>query len=132
MTPRPHASTLPRFCAIGAFGFAVDATLLQLLIDLFAVPALAARLVSILVAVTTTWALHRPYTFRSADPDRLAEWSRFAAVNAIGAALNFAVFAAVLAVAPATPPLAALAAGSAIALAANYLGSRLFAFRAAA
>ncbi len=132
MTPPAHASALPRFCAIGALGFAIDAALLQALIDLLALPALAARLVSILVAVTATWALHRHYTFRSSDPDRLAEWGRFAAVNAMGAALNFAVFGAVLGLAPATPPLAALAAGSVVALAANYLGSRLFAFRAPA
>ena len=50
MTHPAHASALPRFCVIGAFGFAVDAALLQLLIDLLAMPPLAARLVSILVA----------------------------------------------------------------------------------
>lgn len=122
--------TFARFCAVGGLGFGVDAGLLVVLTAGLAVDPLAARLISIAVAVTTTWAAHRHFTFLSRDPARLAEWRRFATVNLAGAALNYAVYWCVLAVVPGTAPLAALAAGSVVALGANYLGSRAYAFRA--
>ncbi len=118
-----------RFCVIGALGFLVDAGALFGLIERFDMAPLPARVISILIAVTVTWALHRRWTFRSDDPQRLAEWSRFLAVSLVGAALNYAVYAAVLLGVPGTPPLLALAMGSVLALAANYAGARLWAFR---
>lgn len=118
-----------RFCMIGALGFVVDAGTLFGLIERFGVAPLPARVVSILFAVTVTWALHRRWTFRSDDPERLAEWSRFLTVSLAGAALNYAIYAAVLLGVPGTPPLLALAMGSVLALAANYAGARLWAFR---
>lgn len=129
---RPRSSearTFARFCAVGGFGFAVDAGVLLALTALAGADPMIARLVSVSVAVTATWAIHRGFTFRSTDPGRLGEWGRFATVNLVGAAINVAVYGAVLAVAPETLPLVALAAGSAVALAANYLGSRVYAFR---
>jgi putative flippase GtrA len=124
-----EAGTFARFCAVGGFGFAVDAGLLLVLNAGFGVDPIAARLVSVTTAVTATWIIHRNFTFRSNDPGRFAEWRRFATVNLAGAAINFAVYWCVLALAPTTPPLVALVAGSAVALAANYLGSRVYAFR---
>ena len=123
-----EGSAFLRFCAVGAIGFVVDGVVLQVLYAGFGWDPFAARAVSVLVAVTATWVLHRRYTFRSRDPRRLAEWSRFAAVNAAGAGVNVAAYTAVLLAVPATPPLAALAVGSALALIANYAGARLFAF----
>jgi putative flippase GtrA len=78
----------------------------------------------------STWAVHRSYTFKSTDPARLAEGSRFATVTIGGVAINFLVYWGVLTAVPLTPPLVALAAGSAVAMGVNYLGSRVFAFRA--
>jgi putative flippase GtrA len=117
-----------RFCAVGAIGFAVDAGVLMALLALYPDALIGARLVSILVALTLTWALNRRHTFGSRDPKLIAEWSRFAGVNGLGAALNFATYSALLYAFPSMPPLAALAAGSALALAFNYLGSRRFVF----
>jgi hypothetical protein len=52
----------------------------------------------------------------------------YALVNVLGATLNFAAYACLLAAWPQTAPLLALASGSALSLAFNYLGSRFFAF----
>lgn len=124
-------SNFLRFCVIGAMGFLADAALLFVLVDRLGHGALGARVFSILIAVTVTWSLHRHFTFRSTDPGRFGEWLRFLAVNGGGAGINFAVYASVLLGLPGTPPLLALVMGSAAALAANYLGSKFWAFRAA-
>jgi dolichol-phosphate mannosyltransferase len=84
---------------------------------------------SMLLALTATWVLHRGFTFRSADPRRFAEWLRFVGVNSVGAGINFGVYSVVLVALPGTPPLLALVMGSVMALIANYLGARSFAFR---
>ena len=126
---RSESTGFARFCAIGAFGFAVDACLLMALTNWANLDPFSARLIAILIAITATWGLHRRITFRSTDPKRLAEWSRFAAVNGAGGALNYSVYSAILLALPGTAPLFALAVGSAVALSANFLGSRLWAFR---
>ena len=132
MTPmRAHLSILPRFLVVGGFGFAVDAGILLLMTSGFGLAPLPARLVSISLAITATWALHRGYTFRSHDPHRLGEWARFASINGLGAAFNYSLYAGALTVMPGLAPLAALVIASAGALAVNFLGSTLFAFRAA-
>lgn len=118
-----------RFCVIGALGFTIDAGVLALLVYGAGLGPFPARILSILAAVSITWGLHRAWTFRSTDPAKLAEWSRFVAVNGAGGGLNLLVYSLVLLAVPATPPLLALAFGSGAALGANYLGSRLWAFR---
>lgn len=129
--PRRQRSTFPRFCLIGALGFAIDAVALFALVERFAIGPVPARVLSLLIAVTATWLLHRRFTFRSTDPRRLAEWLRFLLVNGTGAAINFAVYVSVLVAFPGTPALLALVMGSAVALLANYWGARLVAFRTA-
>jgi putative flippase GtrA len=133
LSPRrsSEARTFARFCAVGGLGFAVDAGVLLVLTAGLGIGPIAARIASVAAAVTATWTVHRIYTFRSRDPGRFAEWRRFATVNGGGAAINFAVYWIVLALAPDVPPLLALASGSAVALGVNYLGSRVYAFRRA-
>lgn len=126
---RAGASRFARFCGVGALGFLIDAGLLLWFMENLALNPYLARVFSILLALTMTWAMHRQWTFASANPDRLGEWSRFAAVNGAGGALNYSVYSAILLALPGTPALAALAAGSALALTVNFLGSRLWAFR---
>ncbi|PLX36547.1 MAG: GtrA family protein [Hyphomicrobiales bacterium] len=128
---RPLSALFPRFLLVGAFGFIVDAGVLLGLTEWAGMGAYSARVISVVVAVSATWGLHRVFTFRSRDPKRLGEWSRFAGVNGVGAAVNYALYAIALAIVPALPPLAALAIASAGALAVNFLGSALFAFRTA-
>ncbi len=126
---RDEGVNFARFCVVGGGGFVIDAGLLLLFTLAFAMDPFAARALSILLAICATWMAHRVWTFRSNDPGKLAEWSRFAAVNGAGGAINYGVYSAILLALPGTALLLALGAGSAVALIANYLGSRLWAFR---
>lgn len=126
---RSEASGFARFCGVGALGFLIDAGLLLWFTQSLGLNPYLARVFSILLALTMTWAMHRNWTFRSGNRGRMSEWSRFAAVNGAGGALNYAVYSAILLALPGTAPLVALAAGSAIALIANFLGARMWAFR---
>ena len=128
-TIRSEATGFARFCGVGAIGFLIDAGLLVWFTQSLGLNPYLARVFSILLALTMTWAMHRNWTFRSGNSDRITEWSRFGAVNGAGGALNYSVYSAILLALPGTAPLLALAAGSAIALFANFLGARLWAFR---
>ena len=115
-----------RFGMVGAIGFVVDAGVLQLLLAAgwAAVPA---RAVAIPVAVFATWVLNRSFTFPEAQQGpALPSLVRYAGVSATGAAVNFAVYTALVFLS--VQPLAALALGSIVAMAVNYLGSKHFAF----
>ena len=115
-----------RFGMVGAIGFAVDAGVLQLLL-LAGWSPVPARAVAIPVAVFATWVLNRGFTFPEAQQGpALASLVRYAGVSATGAAVNFAVYTALVFVA--VQPLAALAVASIVAMAVNYLGSKHFAF----
>lgn len=126
---KAQLATFRRFCLIGALGFAVDAGTLTGLHRLLGMDPITARVFAIALALTVTWACHRHYTFNSSDPRRWAEWCRYAMVNGFGAALNFAVYTALLTAYPALDPLLALAAGSILALFINFTGSQIFAFQ---
>ncbi|AXS42054.1 GtrA family protein [Breoghania sp. L-A4] len=126
---RGELTTFVRFCLIGILGLIIDAGVLLLLHRGVGLDPIPARVLAILVAVSVTWGFHRRYTFSSQDPRRTAEWLRFVAVNGVGAAFNFSVYAALLFVFAALEPLVALAGASAAALIVNFTGSRIYAFR---
>jgi putative flippase GtrA len=84
-----------------------------------------------LVAASTTWALNRKFTFRSAAPTRpRTQWTRFVISNAVGGAVNYGVFAGLIAsqVPYLSEPGVAVAAGSIAGLAFNFTISRLYVF----
>lgn len=122
-----------RFAAVGAAGFLVDAGALWLAMQAGAGP-LGGRALSYLAAATFTWALNRRLTFREAGAGgALAQWARFLAVNAVGGAVNYAVFAALVLAggAFAAHPTLAVAAGSASGLVFNFAFSKRLVFRGA-
>lgn len=127
-TARAEASGFARFCIVGAFGFLIDAGLLLWFTGPLGLNPFVARALSICLAVTMTWAMHRQWTFRTSGERRLSEWARFVAVNGVGGAFNYVVYSAVLIIQPGTTPLTALVIGSAAALCVNYLGARLWAY----
>jgi len=53
-----------RFALVGTIGFVVDASVLRLVVAIFAINLYAGRLVSFLAAATVTWLLNRTFTFR--------------------------------------------------------------------
>lgn len=119
-----------RFGLVGGVGFIVDGGLLWGLSMMGWSPYIA-RLVSFPAAVVTTWALHRAFTFATAEkaaPRR--QLGRYFGVQIVGALVNFAVFFAVLQMVGETPQtaLAALAVGAVCGLIVNYAGSRCLVF----
>jgi putative flippase GtrA len=128
----PAAIRLAKFSCVGAAGFIVDAGVFQGLVSLAALSPYAAKILSYVAAATATWWLNRAYTFTDAErADPASQWARFLAANAVGALVNYAVFAAVLAVVPlaAQVPLIAVAAGALAGLAFNFTLSEKFIFR---
>ena len=77
--------------------------------------------------------LHRRFTFPAAVRARRGrQWLLFVAVNGGGAALNYGIYALLVATAPlfSARPVLAVAVGSAVALAVNFLANRTWVFRA--
>lgn len=121
-----------KFAIIGSIGFVVDGGILTVLNGFFGFDLLVSRLVSYSAAVTVTWYLNRQQTFFGTRDKRAAlEWSRYAAINSIGALLNMGVFFwlvhrfSLLADMPLLP----LAIAASIALVFNFLASKHIVFR---
>jgi putative flippase GtrA len=130
---KPSAEIL-RFAVAGATGFAVDAGMLLVFAGLLGWPPLIAKLASFAIAVGCTWAINRAWTFRSEQTSAAgvgAEFATYGAVQLTGFAVNFGVFAMVVAFAGKAPAqlMIATACGSAVGLVVNYLGARRFVFR---
>jgi putative flippase GtrA len=119
-----------RFGVVGGIGFVVTtavvyATRPWLGNYLAAVPGF-------LVAASGNWALNRLWTFRGRGRlPMLREWTMFLAANAIGMALNAAVYWSLLALSTlcADNPVLPLAAGTLCGLFANFSLSRRVVFR---
>jgi putative flippase GtrA len=95
---RRHAFQMTRFLLVGTVGFVVDATALLLLTSAFGVSPVWGRIPSLLIAITTTWWLHRRFTFSWARQGKPSakEWLRFAGVNAVGNGVNLALYWALI------------------------------------
>ena len=127
----PRLRQFAMFCVVGGVGFVVDSGVLYLILAVWPNPY-AARLLSYLVAATTTWLLHRAYTFRdTAGPRTGRQWMVYVGTNAVGGAVNYGVFAACVALWPAAraEPVLAVAAGSAAALAISFAVNKHFVYR---
>ncbi len=118
----------------GAIGFGVDTAVLYAALAAGAGPY-GGRLLSYLAAATTTWALNRSWTFRTAQ-DRTVpparQWLLFVIVNLVGFACNYGVYAALIAGSPLTArhPVIGVAAGALAGMVGNFLLSRRFVFGA--
>ena len=123
-----------RFAFVGTIGFVVDVAVLYLGMGVAGLGLYSGRLVSYLVAATTTWYLNRRFTFADAD-DRmpLRQWLRFVLTNGFGGLVNYGVYSAIVAYGGALPlaPLLGVAAGSIAGLVFNFFASRTLVFRRA-
>jgi putative flippase GtrA len=81
------ARQLLSFAVVGTIGFFVDSAVLYAGLYAGLGPYLG-RLLSYLVAVTTTWALNRRYTFGHAGRGLWSQWARFTVSQLAGAAVN--------------------------------------------
>jgi len=91
---RTHARQVTRFLVVGGVGFLVDASALLVMVHWAGLSRIGSRIPSLLIALTTTWCLHRSFTFGS--PERpaptAAEWLRSVFANGIGNALNLGLY----------------------------------------
>lgn len=115
-----------RFAVTGGIGFAVDALVLAGLLEWTPLGPFTARLVSIGVALTATWLLNRAITFGASSRHPAVEGARYGGVGLAAAAVNYAVYSALILLAPWLPVIAALAIASTVAMGLSFVGySRL-------
>jgi len=119
-----------RFGVVGCAGFVVDTVVLYTALALGMGPY-SGRIVSYVVAATGNWALNRLWTFqgsKAAAPAR--QWALFLAVNLIGFALNYGLYALLLSRVALVMehPVLGVAAGALAGMAGNFLLSRRFVF----
>ena len=134
---RAHlARQIPSFAIIGAIGFVIDASLTFVFAQWFGVPALLARPPAFAIATLINFALNRTFTFQASRLPMLTALARYILVCGAGAAVNYAVYAICLKLAPladlaVTPKILPLfvACGSLSAMFLTFLGFRSFAFR---
>jgi putative flippase GtrA len=130
---RIAASRFLRFALVGIGGFVVDEAVLAAMTRTIHLDPYSGRAVSFFCAVSFTWWGNRMLTFhdRAAQKGLLAEWAKFFAANALGGAVNYGTYAALVAFAP-RPfgiPFVALAAGAIAGLFLNFAMSHTFVFR---
>ena len=128
----PLSRQFTSFGFIGAIGFLVDGTVLTLLNSFAGVGLVSSRLFSFSIAVTVTWLLNRHFTFNDLKGKRMIhEWTRYAALNGIGALVNLAIFMWLIFnfEVMAAYPLVPLAIAAAIALGFNFIVSKYLVFQ---
>ncbi len=126
---RRIARHLGAFLSAGTLAFAIDALVLLILTRLLGVDPFLARIAAISLAMVAGWLAHRTFTFRLKTAPTPAEFLRYAGVAWGVAAVNYAVYAAILLLIEATPPLAAMVISSLVAMVVSYAGMRLAVFR---
>ena len=124
---RPEIARFGRFALVGGAGFFIDTGLLTALhgagLDPF-----SARAVSISAAALSTWRLNRMLTFGASSASQATEAVRYAGVAAAAAALNYALYAVALLLAPGLPPVGAVIVATAMAMTFSYLGYSRYVF----
>ncbi len=120
------------FCISGCLAFAIDGGLTQFGVGVAGFDPWLARGLAFPLAVTFTWWFNRHFTFRAAPRGSLGrEWSIYVGTQLVGWTLNLGSYALVVALFdPARRwPVIAVAVGSVIGLAANFLGAKHVAFK---
>ena len=121
-----------RFGVVGTVGFVVDSAVLLAMLWVGLGPY-GGRVVSYLAAASTTFALNRAWTFRSAARDApvAAQWGRFVLLNLVGFVANYGTYAVLIATTAvvAAHPVLGVAAGSLAGMFINFGLSRRFVFK---
>lgn len=130
---RHSYSQFMRFCVVGGIAFVVDATVLEIAVALGIGNLTLARGLSLLTAMQVAYALNLLFTFRQPQSHSLRTWARFIASNLAGAAINYGVFMGtllwLLTEGGRAERLAAIVAGTAVALCFNYWANQRFVFK---
>ena len=120
-------SQLVRFLMVGGISFVVDAGVLSLLVYQAEVGYIAARLFSVVLAISVAFVLNARFTFlvRVAD----ARFIRYVCIQSLSAGLNFGVYSTLVLHGPlAGRPLLSLICGAAVATVNNFFLSRRYVY----
>ncbi|HYD32889.1 MAG TPA: GtrA family protein [Azospirillaceae bacterium] len=123
-----------KFGLAGIAGLSVDTVALYALLYGVGTDFYSGRAVSFLMAVTTTWALNRAFTFKGDHPGPMwRQWLAFLGANSFGAVVNYATYAALVtwSLLAAAYPIIAVAAGSIAGMFFNFAASKKLVFRGA-
>lgn len=111
----------------------VDATVLEIAVALGISNLTLARGLSLLTAMQVAYALNLLFTFRQPQRHGLSTWMRFVTSNLAGAAINYGVFMGtlhwLLTEGGRTERIAAIVAGTGVALFFNYWANQRFVFK---
>ena len=120
-----------RFGIVGCLGFCVDVGVLYLMLYGVGFGRYVGRLISYIVAASSTWYFNAAITFpESQATNRTWEWARFVALNSLGGVVNYAVYATYVRFQyrSALAPAIAVAIGSLAGLVVNFSVSKQFVF----
>ncbi|MEM1378164.1 MAG: GtrA family protein [Pseudomonadota bacterium] len=92
------------FAFAGGSGFVVDIVVLHLLLTFSPMGPFTARIISIACAMFSNFMVNRTFTFGASDKPFLEEMLRYASVGAVGAGLNYVIYAALLLAIPGFSP----------------------------
>ena len=132
---RLSQSRFLRFGVVGAAGYVVNAAILFIVHNVLGVDPYSAGAVSIFLSMNFTWVGNRFLTFPGesarSGPAIFQEWARFIASNAVGAAVNYAIYATLVrfGLPPLNNPYLAQIAGVLAGLVFNYTLSKRVVFR---
>lgn len=134
MTGSDDRSTLQHgagFVASGLLATLTDAGVLVALTRGLGSDPFSSRLVAIACAMVVGFFAHRRLTFAVQEPATIKQFTQFVSVAATAAAINYALYAAILLIWPSTDPLIAMLAPTLAAMTVSYLGLRFAVFRKA-
>ncbi|WP_160007308.1 GtrA family protein [Rhizobium sp. 18055] len=120
---------LIRFAIAGGLGFVVDAGILALLLHTTPLGPFLARLIAIALAMATTWAFNRTFTFGRSSHSVAVEGFRYGSVGITAALVNYGLYAALLLAIPDLQPLAAMVFATAASMFLSFFGYSRFVFR---
>lgn len=125
---RPEHARFARFALVGGAGFFIDTGVLAALLHGIGLDPFSARAVSISAAALSTWRLNRMLTFGASPASQVTEAMRYGGVAGAAAALNYALYALALLLAPGLPPVGAVVIATAMAMTFSYLGYSRYVF----
>lgn len=123
---------LLHFSIAGSLGFLIDASVTQMLVQFAAIDPYLARAVAVGLTIIFTFGYNRSITF--AGQGNSGSWPQFArylAGNSAGLIVNYAVYAACLALWPwlRVWPVIAVAAGALAGMSVNFVAARYLVFK---
>jgi putative flippase GtrA len=118
-----------KFACVGFAGFTVDTGTLALLHHGAGLDPFSARIISIALAIFSTWRLNRSVTFGRSDTGQVSEGARYYGVALITAAVNFGIYSAILLIWSSVWPVAAAVAATAVTMFMSYFGYSKLVFR---